>query len=213
MSGLQLLVLAIAATAGLGSLRLARVHFGRTANPAARIPFIVAFVAIPPIALGALLQLGTSPLQGLTWLPRYAVIAFGVTALTWTASRGVRLVARGRPLHILMLALVGSAADSERALLDPPPTAKLVESMAAVERTNGVFPRGPEFPVQIERADFRSNWDALDAATTLLESRIADDLALGVGVASAARLAAWDARARLDTLRRLTVGRGMAWAR
>jgi hypothetical protein len=212
MSALQLLALAVAATAGLGCLRLARVHFGRTPNPEARIPFILAFIAVPPILLGALVQPGVSPLRGLAWLPLYAIIAFGLTALTWTASRVVRLVARGMPLRLLMLALVGNEADSDRARLDPPPTARLAESIAAVERTNAAFPRGMAFPVQIERADFRSDWDALDEATTTLEGRIADDMRLGVGVAAAARLVAWDARSRLDTLRRLTVDRGWAWA-
>ena len=44
----------------------------------------------------------------------------------------------------------------------------------------------------------------------MLEGRIADEHRIGLAVASSA--AAEDARSRLDTLRRLYVDRGQAWA-
>ena len=49
------------------------------------------------------------------------------------------------------------------------------------------FPRGLAFPGQVDRADFREAWDALDGATRTLEGDIADDRRLGLGIATAAR--------------------------
>jgi hypothetical protein len=83
--------------------------------------------------------------------------------------------------------------------------------MAVVDRTNAVSP-GPEFPAQVDCADFDSAWEALDVATTTLERRIADDLRLGLGVACAATTTAADARGRLDTLRSISLSRGLAAA-
>ena len=76
----------------------------------------------------------------------------------------------------------------------------------------GLFPRGHDFPLQIERSGFRFAWDALDAATGKLEARIADDHRIGLAVASSAVATAVDARSRLDTLRRLAGDGGPAWA-
>jgi hypothetical protein len=86
-------------------------------------------------------------------------------------------------------------------------TAKLAQGMALVDRTNAVFPRGLEFPGQVDRADFHSAWDALDAATGTLEGTIAADRRLGLGVAQAAAATALDARSRLETLRRIALSR------
>ncbi len=80
--------------------------------------------------------------------------------------------------------------------------------MALVDRRNATFPRGVEFPAEVDRVGFRSDWDALDAATRALEGRMAEDRRLGLGVASAAMATALDARSRLDTLSRLATGRG-----
>jgi hypothetical protein len=52
----------------------------------------------------------------------------------------------------------------------------------------------------------------LDGATRSLEGRIADDHRLGLAVARATTATASDARSRLDTLRRLAVDQGQAWA-
>jgi len=112
----------------------------------------------------------------------------------------------------MLLALVGREADLDDLPFDPPVTARLAESVALVNRANLVFPRGPEFPAQIERSGFRASWDSLDAATTTLEDRIAEDRRLGLGVASDVMATAKDARSRLDTLRRLAVEHGQAWA-
>jgi hypothetical protein len=130
----------------------------------------------------------------------------------WIAAVIVQLVARGRIRPLLLVALVGNEGDPEDVPYDPPVTAKLAESVAIVERANAVFPRGHEFPLQIDRAGFRFAWDALDSATGTLEDRIADDHRLGLAVASEAAAAAADARSRLDTLRRLAVDRGQVWA-
>lgn len=91
-------------------------------------------------------------------------------------------------------------------------TAKLAESVALVDRANAVFPRGHDFPLQIDRSSFRFAWDALDAATGTLEGRIADDHRIGLAVASAAVATADDARSRLDTLRSHAISRGQVWA-
>jgi hypothetical protein len=112
----------------------------------------------------------------------------------------------------LLLALVGSEGDLDDAPFNPPTTAKLAEILALVDRANAIFPRGPEFPVQINREGFRFAWDALDSATGTLEGQIADDYRLGLGVARAAEATAEDARSRLDSLRRFAVVNGQAWA-
>jgi soluble lytic murein transglycosylase-like protein len=96
---------------------------------------------------------------------------------------------------------------------DQPLTAPLAESQSFVDVANAVFPRGPKFPAQVDRPDFRAAWDALDAATRTLEGRIADDEGRGLGVASSATASAEDARGRLETLRTLASDGGQAWAR
>ena len=216
MSLLQLLILAVAAMIGLGALRLTRVHLGRTPLPdgRGRLPFFLAFVAVPPIVLAVLI--GMAPTEGLlrggpSVLPYLAVLA-GVWMVMWAAAVIVSLVVPGRWRPLMLLALVGREADLDDLPFDPPVTARLAESVALVNMANLVFPRGPEFPAQIERSGFRASWDSLDAATTTLEDRIAEDRRLGLGVASDVMATAKDARSRLDTLRRLAVEHGQAWA-
>ncbi|MHB8460181.1 MAG: hypothetical protein ACYDB6_08955 [Candidatus Limnocylindrales bacterium] len=213
---LQLLVIAIAATIGLAMLRLAREHVGRTPLPEGRrrLAFMLAFLILPPIALGSLIEPATAAGQagGIAWVPLYIVLLTVLAVLMWIVALIVRLVAPGRSGRLLLVALGGTERDPEEVHVEPPLTAELAESMALVERTNAAFPRGAEFPAQVDRPGFRFAWDSLDAATATLEGHIADDYRLGVGVASAATATARDARSRLDTLRGLAVGRGQAWA-
>jgi hypothetical protein len=199
----QLVMLAVAAMFGLATLRLVRVHLGRTPLPEVRGMRLIVLAALlsPLIVVGAFSS-----------VPVYIGILLALVIVMWLAAVVVQLVARGRIRPLLLVALVGSEGDSEVLPYDPPVTAKLAESVALVDRANAVFPRGHEFPLQIDRSGFRFAWDALDAATGTLEDRIADDHRIGLAVASAAVAAADDARSRLDTLRRLAVDRGQVWA-
>jgi hypothetical protein len=193
-------------------LRLVRVHLGREPLPERRVLFVLGFLFVPPIVLGALAPSGEGQLPGAALAPVYAVIVAGLATLMWLAAMVVRRVAFGRPRSLLLIALVGSEGEPTAAQLDPPVTAKLATSMAAVDRTNAVFPRGLEFPTQIDRPGFRSAWDALDVTTTALEGQIAEAEGHGLAVASAASATAEDARSRLNTLRRLTTDEGRVWA-
>jgi len=216
MSPLQLTILAVAAMTLLATVRLARVRFGRTPLPEGRGRplFLLAFLVVPPIALGGLIQPAEAAGQigGVASVSLYAIILAGLAILMGLLALVVRLVAPHRSRRLLLLALVGSDGEPDEVPLDPPLTATLAESVALVDRTNVVFPRGREFPAQVDRAGFRVDWNALDAATRALEGRIADDNRLGLGVAPAATARAEDARGRLDSLRRLAVDRGQAWA-
>jgi hypothetical protein len=210
----QPVLLAIAAMSGLAILRLIRVHLGREPHPAgkARLPFLLAFLIAPPIVLGTLLQSGTGQLGGVSWLPLYVVSVVVLAILMSIAALTVRLVAPRRSQSLLLTAL--NASEYEPGVeIDPPVTARLAESQALVDTANAVFPGGVDFPTQIDRAGFRQGWDALDAATRTLESRIAEDGALGKGVASAAMATAENARRRLETLRHLAADGGQAWAK
>jgi hypothetical protein len=199
----QLLLLAVAAMTGLATVRLVRVHLGRTPLPEVRGMRLLVLAALlaPPIALGAFSS-----------VPVYIAILVALVVLMWIAAVVVQLVARGRIRPLLLVALVGSEGDPEDVPYDPPVTAKLAESVALVDRANSVFPRGHDFPLQVDRSGFRFAWDALEDATGTLESRIADDHRIGLAVASAAVATADDARSRLDTLRRLATDRGQVWA-
>jgi hypothetical protein len=212
MSLLQLVILAIAAMFGLASLRLARAHLGRAPHPERKLLFLLALLFVPPIAIGALTQPATDQFRGVAWVPLYGLILVALTIVMWVAALVAGFVAPGRSRSLLRLALVGGGGDPEDVPFDPPMTAKLAESAARVDRANGVFPRGPDFPAQINRAGFRAAWDALDEATDTLEGRILDDRGLGLAVASGATAIATDARSRLDTLRRLALDHGQAWA-
>jgi hypothetical protein len=212
MTALQVLVLAIIAMAGLAMLRLVRVHLGREPLPERRVLFVLGFLFVPPILLGALAPSGEGQLPGAALAPVYVVIVAGLATLMSLAAMVVQRVASGRPRSILSIALVGNDGGPTAAQLDPPVTAKLATSMAAVDRTNAVFPRGLEFPAQIDRPGFRSAWDALDVTTSALEGQIAEAEGHGRAVASAAIATAEDARSRLTTLRRLTTDEGRVWA-
>ena len=216
MSVQQLFVLAVAAMIGLAALRMTRVHFGRSPLPEGkgRLLFMLGFVIVPPLVLDRLIAPGSTASQigGAPSVLLYGVILVALAILMWIAALIAGLAAPRRARPLLLLALTGHQADPGDAPFDPPVTAQLAASVALVDRANAVFPRGPGFAAEIQRPGFRVGWDALDAATTALESQIADDNRLGLGAASGARATARDARSRLDTLRRLAVGEGQAWA-
>jgi hypothetical protein len=210
----QPLVLAIAAMIGLAVLRLARVHLGREPHPdgKARLLFFLAFLIAPPIVIGTLLQSGAGPLGGgAAWLPLYVAGVVVLAILMSIAAIIVRLIAPRRVRPHLLMAL-NASKDKPGVEIDPPLTARLADSRTSVDAANAVFPRGVDFPTQIDRAGFRQSWDWLDAATRKLEERIVEDQTLGKGVASAARDTAEDARGRLEMLRRLAAEGGQAWA-
>jgi hypothetical protein len=216
MSMLQLIILAVVAMIGLAALRVTRVHSGRSPLPEgkARLPFMLAFVIVPPLLLDRLVAPGStgSLLSGAPSVLIYGVILLGLSVLMWIAAVVAQLVAPGRSRPLLLLVLVGHEVDPSDAPYDPPVTAQLAASVALVDGANAAFVRGPGFAAEIDRPGFRRGWDALDAATTTLESQISDDNRLGLGAAATATAAAKDARGRLDTLRRLAEVEGQAWA-
>jgi hypothetical protein len=199
----QLLVVAIVAMAGLAALRLVRVNAKRTPLPEGpgRTLFLVAFVLVPPIALG-----------GPGAIFAYVVVLGAVVVLMWVAAVVLDRLTTSRYGQLARLALVGGESDPVDRR-DTPVTIALTESIGSVAKANAAFPRGTAFAGQIERSGFREDWDALDGATKVLEARIAEDHRLGLGVASAATALAGDARSRLDTLRRFAGDHGQAWAR
>jgi hypothetical protein len=210
----QLFVLAVAAMVGLAAMRLIRVRLGRVPHPAgwARLPFIIAFLLVPPIVLGLLLEPAAGIFGGIAWVPMYAALLVIVALGMWIAAQVVRNLAPRRSRPLLLLALVASEGEHVDDGFDPPLTVPLAESQSFVDVANAVFPRGTEFPTQVDRPDFRAAWDALDTATRRLEGRIADDERRGLGVASSAMASAEDARGRLETLRRFASEGGQAWA-
>jgi hypothetical protein len=216
MSLQNLFILAAVSIALLAASRVLRVRLGQEPQSEGikRLLFIVAFLFVPPVVLGEVLAPAgaAGQLRGFVSVPLYGVLLLGITILTWVAAMGIRRLGPSRPRELLLLALVASQGDPDDVPVDPPVTARLAESVALVDRTNAVFPRGTQFPAQIDRAGFRGFWDALEAATATLEGRIADDLRLGLGVAATARATAKDARSRLDTLRRIAGHHGQAWA-
>lgn len=211
----QLFLLAVAAMIGLATMRLVRVHLGRVPHPEGwgRIPFILAFLIVPPVVLGVLMPPAAGLFGGIAWVPMYVALLAAIAIVMWIAAMFVRVRAPRRSRRLLLLALVASEGEQFNDGFDPPLTAGLAESQSSVDVANAVFPRGPDFPSQVDRAGFRPAWDALDAATRTLEGRIADDEGRGVGVARSAKALAEDARGRLETLRRLASEGGQAWAR
>ena len=211
---MQLLIVGVVSMAGLAILRVLRARAGHDSLPEGRggTAFTLGFIFVPPLVLGAVLQPapGGAPLGGIFWVPIYALILGLLKVVMTLAAALVESVARGRTRQVLLIALIGHEGDVDRLSFNPPVTANLAESMARVDRTNAAFPRGVEFPAQVERSDFNSAWDALDGATRTLEERIADDRRLGLGVASEATATANDARARLLVLSGIAANRGLA---
>lgn len=210
---LQLFIVAVLAMAGLACLRLAEALRGRPLLPEGKgRTKLLAFIVVPPLALGALLQPppGGGLLGGIFWIPVYALLVGALKLGMLIAAVVVDQFVRGRSRRLLLAALIGNEGDPDDVPFNPPVTTRLAESMALVERTNGAFPRGVDFPTQVDRADFGSAWGALDEATRSLEARIADDRGRGLGVASAATATAIDARGRLHTLRGIADARAEA---
>ena len=216
MTFLQVFAIALAAMALLAASRLLLVRSGRAPglDGKARLLFIGAFLIVPPLVIDALTRpfTATSGLHGPAVVGPYVVSLLAIVTVLWLAAVVVQLFVRGRARPLLLLALIGSEGDPEDVQFDPPLTPRLADGVALVDRTNAVFPRGHQFPREIGREGFRSDWDALDAATLTLEGHIADDLRLGVAVAWRAKNTAADARSRLNTLRRLAGDQGQAWA-
>ena len=198
-----LIVLGIAAMAGLATLRVVRFRSGRSPLPdgRGRRLFLFAFVVVPPILLGGLLA-----------VPMYVVVIGTLAILMWIAAGIVGSIAKGRTGRLVQVALAGREEDPYAVRADVAVTTALAESVRIVDRANAVFPRGPAFPAQVSRAGFRDDWDLLDGATRSLEGRIEDEHKLGIAVFSGATATATDARSRLDTLRRLAGDQGQAWA-
>ena len=211
---LQLFLIALVAMISLATMRLVRAHLGRTPHPDGRVrlPFIVAFLLVPPIVLALVTRSADGPLVGVTWIPFYVVMLGALAVVMWIAAGIARGSAPRRSRPLLVLALVASQDEPAERGYDPPLSAKLAESQAVVDTANAVFPRGVAFPAQIDRADFRPAWYALDAATRTHEGEIADYERRGTGVAAAATATAEDARGRLETLRRLAAEGGQVWA-
>ncbi|HLX34171.1 MAG TPA: hypothetical protein VKR30_02895 [Candidatus Limnocylindrales bacterium] len=212
---LQLLVLAVVAMACLAAVRLVRVRNGRSPLPegALRFPILAVFVILPPLVVGALAdQRGSGRILGLEFLPFYLALLAGA----WLVMSGVGAVvtqfAHGRVARLVSLALSGTEVDPDDVPTNAPLTPQLASSVASVNTANGAFPRGPEFPKQVDRSGFRGYWEALDSATDELERRIAEDGRLGLGVNSVAKDTAEDARSRLAMLRRMAGDAGQLWA-
>jgi hypothetical protein len=212
----QLVVLGIVAMAGLAILRVVRVGRGLTPLPdgRGRRLFLLGFLVVPPIVLGVLTQPPppADQLWGFGAVPAYIAIVATIAVLMWIASLFVRAFAHGRIGQVARLALVGHEVDPYEQRADPVMTSKLADSVVVVDRANAAFPRGAGFPSQVSRQGFRDDWDGLDGATRALEGQIANDRKLGLSVPSAAMATADDARSRLDTLRRLALADGQAWA-
>lgn len=212
MSLLQLSIIAAVSMLGLALLRVARVRSGRDPLPEARRLFLFLFVVVPPLAVAAVTDRAAGAFGGVAALPVYGLLLLGFAILMWVASLIVARVAPGRSRAAFLVALTGSQGDPEDVPYDPPVTAPIAESVAILNRANDAFPRGHEFPAQVEREGFHAAWDALDTAIRRLEGQIVEDHRLGLAVASSALAAAKDARSRLDTLRRLASDDGQAWA-
>jgi hypothetical protein len=218
MSLQQLVILtAVGTLIVLALSRVYRVRAGRSPHPEgrARLPFLLAFLFLPPIVVEVVvLRPATSAAQLhiIESVLLYLGTLFLFMILMGAAAIVASLIAPGRWRPVLLLALAGSEADPNDVVIDPALTTELADDMALVDTANAAFPRGPEFAGQIDRAGFRVDWDTLDAATGTLEGQIAHDHRLGVAVGSRATTMAQDARGRLDTLRRMAVDGGAVWA-
>ena len=217
MAPLQLLVLAVASMVALAMLRLVRVHLGRTPLPdgRGRRLFQIGFVIVPPLVVGALLQPAgpAGALGGVSSLFVYVPIVAALTVLMGIAALVIGAVVHGRTGRLARLALAGTEDDPASDIpFDPPITPQLARAVHVVERANAAFPRGSAFPAQVDRLGFRADWDTLDDATRALEREIVTERRLAIGVAAKAEATAIDARSRLDTLRRISLHDGEAWA-
>lgn len=212
---LQLFILALVAMACLAAIRVVRVRSGRTPLPDGLrwLVCMAGFGLGPPLLVGAVARpTDAGWFLGITFLPIYVAMFLALGILMSGAAAIVGEVAHGRVARLVRLALAGTEVDPDHRRADVPLTKPLAESVAGVDLANGVFPRGPEFPKQVDLPGFRGRWDDLHGATVSLEERIADDTRLGLGVANVANATADDARSRLNMLRRIAGDHGQAWA-
>lgn len=216
MSSLQLTILAVVTLAGLAVLRLVRVHFNRSPLPDGFVRpfFLFGFVIVPPLVLAALTQpaAAAGPFRGVSSVPMYILIVLTLVTLMAIVALIVGHIVHNRTAQLVRLALIGSEGDPGGIRSVQRLTPRLAESIELVQRANAAFPRGTEFLAQVDRAGFRSDWEALDGATRTLEDEIAEDYRLDMGVAYEATDTAKDARSRLETLRRHALERGQSWA-
>jgi hypothetical protein len=216
MSPLQLLVLAVVAMAGLAILRVARVRSGRTPLPdgRGRRLFLLGFVVVPPLAVGALIPPTTTggQLTAVAALPVYVAMLACVVLVMAIAAFIIGRLTHSPAGRLARLALIGSEDDPGYMPSNPEITERMAAVLSRVETADAAFPRGRDFPRQIDRPGFRADWDELDGATRALEGQIADDLRSYRGVAAVAKDRAADARSRLETLRSLAGGSGQVWA-
>jgi hypothetical protein len=212
---LQLLILALVAMACLAAIRVLRVRSGRTPVPDGLgwLVSMAGFAVAPPLVVGAVARPSDAGwFLGITFLPIYFAIFLGLAIVMSVAAAIVGEVAHGRVARLARLALAGTEVDPDDRPANVPLTKPLAANLAGVDLANGAFPRGPEFPKQVDLAGFRGRWDDLEAATKALEKGIADDTRLGLGVATVADATAEDARSRLNMLRRIAGDHGQAWA-
>ncbi len=214
MSLLQLFVLALIAMIGLAAARSVRDRAGRTPFPEGngRRFLMFGFLVVPPIAISELLYPYAGTLPAVASVPVYLVALAVIATVMAIVVLVVGFVLPHRSHRSLRIALMGDEGDVDDQARDPRLTEVLTANVAAVERTNAVFPRGAGFAAQVEEPGFRPAWEALAAATATLEGHIADDHRRRQPVAEEALDMAADARSRLDTLRRLAVVHGQAWA-
>lgn len=214
MSLLQLSLLALIAMIGLAVVRSVRDRTGRTPFPQGRGRrlLIFAFLVVPPIALSELLHPGAGMLPAMASVPFYLLALVVIATVMAIVVLVVGFFLPRRSHRSLRVALMGEEGDVDDEARDPRLTEGLARDVAAVDLTNAVFPRGPDFAAQVDRPGFRSAWEALAEATLTLEGQIADDHRRRQPVADQALTTAADARGRLDTLRRLAAVHGQAWA-
>ena len=186
----QVFLLAVVAMIGLALLRLARVHRDRSPLPEGRgrTVFLVAFLVVPPFVLGALSRMaaGQDPVGGIAWVPIY--VPDRGRARAPHGDRRHRRRDRGTPPVPTPAA---RRADRQRGRSELARVRSAGDDQARGERWRSSTAGTPrsreavEFAAEVDRAGFRSDWDALDAATHALEGRMAEDRRLGLGVASA----------------------------
>lgn len=210
-------LLALAAVAAFGvvaALRLIRSRAGRE-SPAGwlRLGMLAVFLLVPPLVLEALVapKSGAGASDPIGAVALYFVAAAAVWFIAWIAALVAARVAPVAYRQTVVLVLTGRDT-SGIVPFDPPMTRALAADVDRVEALNAAFPRGPAFLDQSSMPSFRPTWDALDGATRNLETRIAEQRRLHLGVAEKATETATDARSRLIALRQAAALSGQAWA-
>jgi hypothetical protein len=211
---LVLIFAAVAAFAALAAFRVLRVRAHRDpVDGSRRIAGAALLLLAPPLVLQLLFApvSGTGRVDGIGAV-LISVVAFAAVWLVMQlASLVVARLAPPKNRPVLLLAMTGRDT-SNVVPFDPPMTAALADDVAAVDRLNGMFPRGRAFMDQSALPGFRATWDALDEATRTLEADIGDQRRLGLGISEHALETASDARGRLDALRSASGNSGQAWA-